>query len=114
MLDKKQLCIEEGKFVWMLKADIVCLDHDGNVTDAALIALALALRTLKVPVPIVRDDGEVTVGPGSTSLAVSVVPVPLTVCVLDGGVVLADCTWEEEQHAEATVTVVLTNTGQVR
>jgi exosome complex component RRP43 len=34
----------EGKTVWYLYLDIYCLDYDGNVFDASLIALISALK----------------------------------------------------------------------
>ena len=44
VMDLSQLCIEEGKAVWVLYADLYCLENDGNVFDAALIALLTALK----------------------------------------------------------------------
>jgi exosome complex component RRP43 len=43
ILDLEQLCIEPNKAVWVLYADIVCLNYDGSVLDAALVALMAAL-----------------------------------------------------------------------
>ncbi len=40
----------EGKTVWYLFADIYCLDYDGNVFDAALIAVFSALKN-GIPFP---------------------------------------------------------------
>lgn len=39
-----------GELVWLLKADIVCLDYDGGFWDAAVMALHLALSSTKLPV----------------------------------------------------------------
>eukprot|EP01027_Heterolobosea_sp_BB2_P004989 GEZU01007675.1.p1 GENE.GEZU01007675.1~~GEZU01007675.1.p1 ORF type:complete len:180 (+),score=13.68 GEZU01007675.1:151-690(+) len=44
VLDLSELCIEEEKAVWVIYADIYCLDNDGNMLDAALIALLTALK----------------------------------------------------------------------
>lgn len=44
MVDLNDLCISEGKAVWVLYADIVCLNDDGNVFDASLLALVSALK----------------------------------------------------------------------
>ena len=49
VLDLEQLCIVEGKAVWNLKLDVVCLNHDGSCTDAALLAVVGALANLRVP-----------------------------------------------------------------
>lgn len=44
VLDKSQLCIEEGKAVWILYIDVYCLSNDGNLLDASLIAVLAALK----------------------------------------------------------------------
>ncbi|KAJ2903654.1 hypothetical protein GGI21_004408, partial [Coemansia aciculifera] len=49
LLDLTSLCIESGKAAWSLSADIVCLKHDGNVVDAAVIALVAAIEDLRLP-----------------------------------------------------------------
>ena len=35
---------EEGKFVWVLYCDLMCLDYDGNINDACSLALLAALK----------------------------------------------------------------------
>ena len=100
--------------MWLLRADVVCLCHDGNVADAALIALTVALRSLKVPTPSVADDGEVTAHPSAFSrLTLGSIPLPLTLAVI-GSDVLSDPSSQEEAQAAATVTVVLTSETKVR
>lgn len=44
VLDLKDLCIEEGKAVWVLYVDAVCVAYDGNIFDAALAAIMAALK----------------------------------------------------------------------
>jgi exosome complex RNA-binding protein Rrp42 (RNase PH superfamily) len=44
-IDLKELCIVKEKLAWVLYCDLVCLDHDGSVLDAAVIALIVALKT---------------------------------------------------------------------
>jgi exosome complex component RRP43 len=57
VLDLKDLCIEEGKAVWVLYVDAVCVAYDGNIFDAALAAIMAALKNgtnkLKENCPIV-------------------------------------------------------------
>lgn len=45
ILDLHQLCICVDKLVWVLSCDIYCLNYDGSVLDACLIALLSALQT---------------------------------------------------------------------
>jgi exosome complex component RRP43 len=35
------------QLVWVLYIDMMCLDYDGNVTDACMIALIAALKNSK-------------------------------------------------------------------
>lgn len=44
-IDVKDLCVAKEHLVWCLYADIVCLDHDGAIIDACLLATIAALRT---------------------------------------------------------------------
>lgn len=39
-----ELCIADKQSVWVIYADIVCLDYDGNILDASLLALVHALK----------------------------------------------------------------------
>jgi exosome complex component RRP43 len=43
ILNLDQLCIEPNKAVWILYADIICLNYDGSILDAVLCALMAAL-----------------------------------------------------------------------
>lgn len=45
IIDLKQLCICVDKLVWVLSCDIYCLNYDGSVLDACLIALLSAIQT---------------------------------------------------------------------
>jgi exosome complex component RRP43 len=38
------LVIEPDKAAWVLYVDVTCINYDGNVYDAALIAMVAALR----------------------------------------------------------------------
>jgi exosome complex component RRP42 len=48
-VDAKKLCIEEGKKVYMVFADVYPLEYDGNLIDASSIAVNAALMTTKYP-----------------------------------------------------------------
>lgn len=142
MLDLGALCIAEGRAAWHLAADVVCLDDDGNVTDAATIALVAALCRLRLPRVVVGEDGVVTRVEGAargfvdrcldvvasmscpcfswpraragagTPLVLRVRPVPLT-CVLLEGALLVDPCAAEEDLAGASVTVLRAAGGEV-
>ena len=44
ILPIKSLCIQPGKFVWVLYVDATCINYNGNVFDATLLAMVAALK----------------------------------------------------------------------
>lgn len=44
IINLEELCIEPNKAVWVLYADMVCLNHDGSILDACLVSLMTALK----------------------------------------------------------------------
>lgn len=44
LLPLTTLCIAPGRSVWCLYVDATCISYDGNVFDAALLAMVVALR----------------------------------------------------------------------
>ena len=51
----EDLCIEEGKLAWKIHLDVVCVDDDGNVHDAAHLAALAALQKLELPATVDLD-----------------------------------------------------------
>lgn len=49
IIDFKDLCIAKEKLVWNLYCDLACIDHNGCVLDAAIIALVAALKSVRLP-----------------------------------------------------------------
>jgi len=109
-----ELCIVEKMSSWVLYADIVCLDYDGNVVDASLLALVSALKNLKLPETKNGDDGEVFIVEGGEGRALTVRhhPVPLTFCLLDE-FCLVDPSADEEDLMSATCTFVYNEKNQL-
>ena len=94
----EDLVIEAGEGqVWVLYCDLYCLDYDGNVMDAALIALLAALQDTKLPVlePGPADKLVVTPGAPPKPVALNRTPVALTLAVIDTHII-ADPTAQEE------------------
>lgn len=50
MLPTASLCIEPHKAAWVLYVDATCINYDGNVFDAALIAMVAALQNSAWPI----------------------------------------------------------------
>jgi exosome complex RNA-binding protein Rrp42 (RNase PH superfamily) len=59
VLRRQDLCITEGRHVWKLCLDIMCLSHEGSLLDAALLAAAAALSNVKLPPTETTKDDEV-------------------------------------------------------
>ena len=60
----EDLCIESSHSAWKLLIDVYCLSYDGNITDAALIAVMACLSKLKLPRTTVFAQGEVLIAEG--------------------------------------------------
>ncbi|KAJ2238467.1 hypothetical protein H4R99_000031 [Coemansia sp. RSA 1722] len=107
-VDLSSLCIEENKIVWSLAADIVCLKHDGNVLDAAIIAVMAALEDLRLPGA--RADpatGIVYAAGGGVQLRILNRLFPATFSLVDDNYLVADADDAEEQMTTASLLVVV-------
>lgn len=106
VLDREELCVTEGQAAWKLRLDVTCFSHDGNLTDAALIAATAALQDVHIPELVLNESGHFCSDPSRVprALRLSKLPVPLTCGVFDGAV-MVDPTDEEERVA-SVVTVV--------
>ncbi|ORX70887.1 exosome component 8 [Linderina pennispora] len=111
-IDVESLGIEEGRACWVLYADIVCIKHDGNVLDAAIVALQAALRDLQLPkVEFDAVSGVVSADKSKMQPLEVEALYPTTLSVLDGNYLVADADDAEEQMAASSVLVVLTDSA---
>lgn len=109
------LSITEGKSAWVVYADVMVLDDDGNLTDAAMLSVVQALRNVKLPATRVDDaTGEVFVDPEGEPkpLLVRHTPVSLTFAIVDQ-FVLADPTSMEEEQSSGMFTLAYNEKGQL-
>ncbi|XP_029028739.1 exosome complex component RRP43 [Betta splendens] len=115
VIDTEDLCIERGKLCWVLYCDIICLDYDGNILDACVIALLAALKNTKLPEVTVNTETstpEVNVEKRSL-LHIHKHPVAASFCVFDDSILIVDPTDEEEKLSTAQLTVVTDEEGQL-
>lgn len=56
LLDFKKLCIKEGEKVWQVFVDLVAINDDGNLLDAAGMAALIALGRARMPVYNEEED----------------------------------------------------------
>lgn len=100
-VDLMRLCIEPGRTVWHVQLDVRCINDDGSLVDACVLASVAALAMARMPRfdgrGVVRDE---RIGP----LMVDGLPVTCTLGLVDGQLV-ADLTQEEEMVADAKVRV---------
>lgn len=135
-LDTESLCLIAGQKCWSVRADVHVISHDGNLTDAACVAVVAALRHFRKPDTAV-ERGVLTVYPPAERE-----PVPLSwlhspFCVTfsffgdgtssvsaapndgegrDGsaaGTVVVDASWIEEQVRSASCTISLNRHGEI-
>ncbi|XP_072040449.1 exosome complex component RRP43-like [Amphiura filiformis] len=115
VVDLETLCIQEEKLCWVLFCDMMCLDYDGNIADACMIALIAALKNVMLPsVSIDSDTGLATVSDTKTeALNVKAHPVATTFAVFDDTIIIADPTNEEETMVTGMVTLVVNEDNQL-
>ncbi|KAJ3109620.1 Exosome complex component RRP43 [Phlyctochytrium planicorne] len=112
VINLEDLCIEEGKAVWVVYADVVFLNYEGNPVDAALAAIVAALQNAKLPT-VQYKEGDESVrmyGKETTSLNLQRLPISSTFGVLDfeeQTKLLADPTEEENCVVSSAVSVVV-------
>ena len=102
-VDLKKLVIEPGKKVWIVFIDIDVIDFDGNLIDACTLGALTALKTA-----VVKAEGM-----DEFKLPVDNLPISVTMVKI-GNTLLCDPSVEEEQMAEARITVSTTEDGHIR
>jgi len=103
LINPSDLCILPNRAVFVLMCDLICLDDDGNVMDACILALVEALKDLRLPKMLVLEDSIVRQGPGTTGLSLRISPIPLSFAIFEG-TLLADPTFEEEAVVDGVLT----------
>ena len=106
LIELDKLCIEPGEKVWVIFIDIHILDHDGNLFDAASLASLAALMTTRVPAERF-ELGE------DYPLPLKDPPISCTSVKYDK-VVVMDPSLDEEDIAEARLTVATDKNGDIR
>jgi exosome complex component RRP42 len=107
LIELEKLCIEPNEKVWIVFIDIHVLDYDGNLFDAASLASLAALMTTIVPVE--RLD----LGDKNYPLPIRDPPISCTSAKFND-VVVIDPNLDEEEIAEARLTVATDKSGDIR
>ena len=122
-LDK--LCMEPGEKIWLVFIDIHIIDFDGNLFDAASLAALAALFNTTVPIERLRPTleklqekfpsvkGYLEEHPKDYQLPMNEPPISCT-SVKFNDVVVLDPSLDEEEIAEARLTVATDKNGDIR
>lgn len=93
----------------------MCLDYDGNLLDACIIALLAALKNTQLPEVTINTE---TSGPEVNlekrqGLQIHKHPVGASFCIFDDSILIVDPTAEEECLSTAQLTVVTDEEGRL-
>jgi exosome complex component RRP43 len=112
-VDENDLVIKEGAAAWAVTLTITCLNFDGNILDAIMLAAVSALLDTRIPAVELSDTGTVVeCDRPATPMTIKALPVCLTLALfenIESGKpdMVVDPTAEEEKLSKATVTIVI-------
>jgi exosome complex component RRP42 len=106
VIEVDKLCIEPEEKVWIVFVDLHIIDYDGNLFDAASLAALGALLTATVPAERFEVGKDYP-------LPMKEPPISCT-SVKYNGVVALDPSLDEEEIAEARLTVATDKNGDIR
>lgn len=109
-IDFKKLCIKKGEKVWMLFLDIIIINHDGNLIDAAGIAGIAALLDTKMPK--LNKDETINRDEYEGKLKINEIPIPVTVRKANDTHVL-DANAAEEKALLGRITISTKENGNI-
>ena len=93
-IDAKKLCIEKGKKVYMVFADVYPMEYDGNLIDASSIAVNAALLTTQYA-EMKWEDGAVVKTDKMLKLPINNVAIEHTVSKIDESLIVDPILKEE-------------------
>ena len=116
-VDTESLCLVAGSKCFLIRADIHVLAFDGNILDAACVALIAALQHFRRP-DVTVDGDNVTVwnirDKEPVKLSLFHHPLCVSFSYYDGGdILLVDASASEEKVREGEVLVSMNKFGEV-
>lgn len=116
-LDTESLCIIKGVSCWSIRADVHIIDYDGNLTDAACIAIMTGLQHFRRPDAVVRDGQVIVYGVEErVPVALNITHKPLSITFNsfnEGSNIILDASRKEEQASEGELVIGINNGGDV-
>lgn len=112
LVDLDQLCVEEGKHVWMIFIDLHIIDNCGNLFDAAELAVMAALKSTRLPKATIEND-EVFIDEDDTLPLPINKKVAMCTFVKINEKMIIDPSLIEEEVADARLNIGVTNEGHI-
>lgn len=109
-IDMKKLCITPGEKAWFMMIDLITINDDGNLFDAAGLAVLAALKSARFPVVDPETGALDYKHKTEDTLPIIKEPLPITVYKV-GKSFFIDPTREEEEAYEARLTVASDEKG---
>ncbi len=125
IIEVDKLCLEPGEAIWMVFIDIHIIDFDGNLFDTSSLAALAALHNAVIPIERLRPDLEklqekfpsvkkyLEEHPTDYPLPLQEPPISCT-SVKYNNVIMIDPALDEEEIAEARLTVATDKNGDIR
>ncbi|KAJ5669042.1 Exoribonuclease phosphorolytic domain 1 [Penicillium macrosclerotiorum] len=115
-LDTESLCIIKGVSCWSIRADVHVVEYDGNLTDAACIAIMTGLQHFRRPDAVVRDGRVIVYGVEQrVPVALNITHKPLSItfhAFNESQNIIVDATRKEEQTSEGDLVIGINNGGE--
>jgi len=113
-IDFKGLCIKEGEKIWQVFVDIIAINDDGNLFDAAGLAAIIALGKARMPIYNEKEDKIDGFSEDGIPLDKDVLSFSMTFHKV-GDVIVADVDKEEEAISKFRLTIAVgDNNGEPR
>ncbi|KAJ6494803.1 ribosomal protein S5 domain 2-like protein [Mycena vitilis] len=107
-LSLSSLVIHPSKAVWVLYVDATCINYDGNVFDAALIAMVAALRNTRLPKATYNAETGLTSCSRTVANPIQILKTPISFSFgIFDATLLADPTAFEEPLLDTTISIVV-------
>ncbi|MDR1721989.1 MAG: exosome complex protein Rrp42 [Methanobrevibacter sp.] len=112
IVDLEKLCIKEGEKVWMLFIDLHIIDYDGNLFDAATLAVVAALLNTKLPSANFEGDELVIDEENKVPLNLKE-KVTMSTFVKIGEKMVLDPSLEEESILDGRLSIGITESSKI-
>lgn len=108
IIDPKDLCVFKGELVWVLNVDVLCLNYDGGLWDAAVIGVYMALKTILLPkLEFDMEKHKFTINESlKEALKIKECPISTTFGVFEE-IILADPSLKEERYCRSLFNILI-------